>query len=300
MFLQNSNSNSNVPDRVIDNTSYIWSVAYKSIDNLLTSIVERLPYLAAGLVVLIIFWLFGKIVRAMFLSTSRRTHLDERLRILFSRLIGVMIFILGIFAAMTIVIPNFSFGQLIAGLGFTSFIVGFATKDILNNLLSGILILWNRPFQIGDYIFVKDIEGEVEYIGVRATRLKMFDGEQILVPNGDMYSNSLTIRGAGYLQRRKFEISVDYEAKVAQAKDCILSALGKIEEIVKEPAPSVFVTDLAAEGIKLTVYFWVDTDQSSPLQVFDQAASGVNRALREIGIKLYPPRSVMLQNEKAG
>ena len=250
--------------------------------------------------VLLIFWIIGKIIKAIFLKTSKQTHLDDRLRILFSRLIGIMIFILGIFAAMTIIIPNFSFGQLIAGLGFTSFIIGFATKDILNNLLSGILILWNQPFQIGDYIFIKDNEGEVEYIGVRATNLKMNDGEIILIPNGDMYSNALVIRRAGAFRRMKFEISIGYQSKVVDAKESILNALANVEGILEEPAPSVYVTDLATEGIDLTVYFWVNTDENSPLKVFDAAASGVNRELREIGIEIYPPSSVVLKEVKGG
>ncbi len=168
MFLQNTNTNTS--GKIIENASEVTNVAYSSIDNLINQIIQQLPLVAAGIIVLSFFWLLGKIFKAIFLSTSKRTRLDNRLRILVSRLITITIFVLGFFTALTIVIPNFSFGQLIAGLGFTSFIVGFATKDILNNLLSGVLILWKQPFHIGDYIFIKDKQGSVKYIGVRATR----------------------------------------------------------------------------------------------------------------------------------
>lgn len=301
MFLQNSNTAEKVSkasEKVIDNTSYIWDVAYNSINDLLTSIVSRLPYIAAGVVVLVIFWVIAKLAKTIFLTTSKRTQLDLRLRILFSRLIGVLIIIMGVFAALTVIIPNFSFGQLIAGLGFTSFIVGFATKDILNNLLSGVLILWKQPFQIGDYIFIKTNEGKVEYIGVRATRLRMDDGEGILIPNGEMYSNALIIRKSGAARRVKLQISIDYEAKVSLAKEIILSVLEKTEEVVAEPAPGVYVTKLSSDGINLSVYFWVDTEKHSPLKAFDNAASGINRELREAKISLYPPNTVILQNDK--
>lgn len=168
MFLQNTNTNTS--GKIIENASEVTNVAFSSIDNLINQIIQQLPLVAAGIIVLSFFWLLGKIFKAIFLSTSKRTRLDNRLRILVSRLITITIFVLGFFTALTIVIPNFSFGQLIAGLGFTSFIVGFATKDILNNLLSGVLILWKQPFHIGDYIFIKDKQGSVKYIGVRATR----------------------------------------------------------------------------------------------------------------------------------
>ena len=198
-----------------------------SINNLLNSIVERLPYILAGILVLIIFWILAKIIKQIFWTASSKTKLDNRLRILFGRLIVVVVTILGIFTAFTVIIPSFGFGDLITGLGFTSFVIGFATKDILNNLLSGVLILWQQPFQIGDYIFVKTIEGKVEYIGVRATRLRKDDGELILIPNGEMYSNALTIRGAGAGRRMKLNISVGYEADVEQAKQVIYDVLTK-------------------------------------------------------------------------
>ena len=197
MFLQNTNASG----KVLESGLEITSVAYSSVNNLAESAVYLLPKIAAGLIVLIFFWLLSKGFKKIFRATSERTKLDNRLQILFSRLIGIGILVLGVFTALTIIVPTFGFGDLIAGLGFTSFIVGFAAKDILNNLFSGVLILWKEPFKIGDYIFVKDKQGKVEYIGVRATSLKMDDGERILMPNGEMYSQPLVIRGAGAARR---------------------------------------------------------------------------------------------------
>ena len=298
MFLQNSNINTNTTAKAVESAKTTYEVAVASINNLLNSIIDRLPYIAAGLLVLLVFWILAAIIRKLFWTASNRTHLDGRLRILFSRLIGIIIFILGIFTALTVIIPSFGFGDLITGLGFTSFVIGFATKDILNNLLSGVLILWQQPFQIGDYIFVKTIEGKVEYIGVRATRLRKDDGELVLIPNGDMYSNALTIRGAGVGRRMKLKISVGYEADVEQTKEAIYKVLTNLENVENEPKSNVVVTDLTSDGASLSIYFWVDTDKNSPLQVFDQVASGIKKALKKAGIELYPPTTVLVQNTK--
>ncbi|MDQ6785559.1 MAG: mechanosensitive ion channel family protein [Acidobacteriota bacterium] len=292
MFMQNSNTAS----KVIENASLIPKVILDSVDALLTKFFERLPYFVAGIIVLIVFWLAGKIVRSIFLAASNRTKLDWRLRILFSRLIVISVFVLGIFTALTVIIPTFSFGDLIAGLGFTSFIVGFATKDILNNLLSGVLILWKQPFQIGDYIFVKDKQGKVEYIGVRATTLRMDDGELILMPNGDMYSNALVIRGASAERRMKLEISIGYDAKIDRAKASILKVLEATAGVVKEPNPSVFVTELAAAGVNLSIYFWIKTSENKPMEVFDGVATGIKNALNKAQIEIYPVNSNVVQN----
>jgi len=295
-FMQNSNTAS----KVIENASLIPKVILDSVDALLTKFFERLPYFVAGIIVLLFFWLLGKVIRNIFLSASNRTKLDWRLRILFSRLLVISVFVLGILTALTVIIPAFSFGDLIAGLGFTSFIVGFATKDILNNLLSGVLILWKEPFKIGDYIFVKDRQGKVEYIGVRATTLRMDDGEVILMPNGDMYSNPLTIRGAGAERRMMLKISIGYEAEIEQAKTNILEVTREAEGVVGEPQPNVYVTNLAAEGVDLSIYFWIKTDETNPMAVFYRVATGIKKVLGKSGVKLYPANPVVIQKTGDG
>lgn len=294
MILQNSNT----PTKVIESASQVTNVAYSSVNNLVESGITLLPKIAAGILVLIFFWLLSKGFKKIFWATSNRTKLDNRLRILFSRLIGITILILGIFTALTIVVPSFGFGDLIAGLGFTSFVVGFAAKDILNNLFSGVLILWKQPFQIGDYIFVKDKQGKVEYIGVRATTLKLDDGERILMPNGDLYSNPLIIRGAGALRRMKLTVSIGYSASIETAKSNILQVFSGAKGVVSEPKPAVYVTDLASEGVNLSIYFWINTNESKPMEVFDSVATGIKRALSKSEIEIYPTSPIVVQEAK--
>ena len=291
MFLQNAN----LTARVTEGASEATGAAYSSVDNLLNSAAALLPKMVAGIIVLTLFWLISKGFKKIFWAASDRAKLDNRLRILFSRLIGIGILILGIFTALTIIVPSFGFGDLIAGLGFTSFVVGFAAKDILNNLFSGVLILWKEPFKIGDYIFVKDKQGKVEYIGVRATTLTMDDGEKILMPNGDMYSQPLTIRGAGAARRMKLEISIGYDADIKAAKNKIVNALDKLSGVVTDPKPSVYVTDLASQGVLLSIYFWINTNESKPMEVFDHVAVGIKQVLGDSEIKIYPNNSVVAQ-----
>jgi small conductance mechanosensitive channel len=292
MFLQNSDK----PINIWENASRIWEVTYKSINDLVLAIFGQLPFIIAGILVLVLFWLLAKIVKSIFWATTNRTKLDNRLRILFSRLIGIVILILGVFTAFTVIVPSFRFGDLIAGLGFTSFIVGFAAKDILNNLLSGVLILWQQPFSIGDYIFVKDKEGKVEYIGVRATTLRMDDGEKILMPNGDMYSNALVVRGAGAERRKKIQFSIGYEADIKRAKTTIFRVLKDLEGVIDALKPDVYVTDLASEGVKISVYFWINTNTHKAIEVVDQVATAIKEGLGKADIELYPPGSVIVQN----
>jgi small conductance mechanosensitive channel len=282
MFMQNSNTAAPLLDKVLT----VGDITWRSINDILTSVIERFPYIVAGLFVVLVFWLLARLVKSIFWSASGRAKLDDRLRILFSRLIVVFIIVLGVFAAMTVIIPTFRFGDLIAGLGFTSFVIGFAAKDILNNLFSGVLILWQQPFRIGDYIFVGSNQGKVEYIGVRATQLRKDDGELVLIPNGDMYSSALTIRGAGATRRLLLNIKIGYKCDIARAKEIIAGVLNKTEGVVAEPKPNVLVTNLAPEGAEISIYFWVNTDKHGPMQVFDAAATEIKKSLGEAGMEM--------------
>mgnify|MGYP001470828120 CR=1 FL=1 len=288
-------------------TWYEWSVGLvtqiqqtvlESIQSMITGIFGRLPFLLAGLIVLILFWLLSKVARYFFMAATRRTKLDVRLRLLISRMLVVVVVSLGVLTALTVVIPSFDFGSLIAGLGFSSFVIGFATKDILNNFLSGILILWQQPFHIGDHLFVGSNQGKVEYIGVRATSLRKDDGELILIPNGDMYSSALTIRGAGSKRRMNLKYSIGYDEQIEQAKTITYKALLETEGVVSDPKPRVLVSELSADGVSVTVNFWINTNESKPLEVFDRAAIGIVRVLDEAGIEVFPPGSMIVQRPK--
>lgn len=258
-----------------------------SITSMITGLMGRVPFLLAGLIVLGLFWLLSKLVRKVFLATTRRTRMDLRLRVLISRMLVVFVVGLGFLTALTVVIPTFNFGSLIAGLGFSSFVVGFATKDILNNFFSGILILWRQPFHIGDYLFVSNNQGKVEYIGVRATSLRKDDGELVLIPNGDMYSSAITIRGAGTKRRMTLKFVLGYERPVDEAKAITMLALTRTHGIVEDPSPKVLVAELTAEGVNLSVTFWINTNEERPLDVFDRAAIAILTDLKAQGIGVF-------------
>ncbi|MEW6362223.1 MAG: mechanosensitive ion channel family protein [Acidobacteriota bacterium] len=265
----------------------ITSAISRSIRELLERTSARLPYLIAAILVLLIFWLLTKAFRASFERATRRSKMDSQLRLLASRLISVSMTITGLLTAISVVVDSFSFGQVIAGLGFSSFIVGFATKDILNNFLSGVLILWQRPFRLGDHLFVGSNQGMVEDIGFRATSLRKDDGEIILIPNGEMYSSALTIRGAGKRRRMSLKITVGYDQDVELAKEISLAAARGTNGVLSSPEANVYLTEFTVNGAVITIQFWIDPNENSPLDVYDRVAIESLRRLKSAGIIIY-------------
>lgn len=259
----------------------------RSIRELSERTAARLPYLIAAVLILVLFWLLTKVLRAIFDAATRRSRIDPQLRLLFSRLISVAMTVTGILTALSVVVDSFSFGQVIAGLGFSSFIVGFATKDILNNFLSGVLILWQRPFRLGDHLYVGVNQGKVEDIGLRATSLRKDDGEIILIPNGEMYSAALTIRSAGKKRRMSLRITVEYDQDIEKVKSIAAAAAGETPGVLAKPAANVYLTEFTESGAVVTLQYWIDTNENSPLDVHDRVALLCLKAIKEAGIQLY-------------
>jgi len=264
----------------------VYNAINGSLRSLVAGLATRLPYFVAGLIVFFLFWLLARIFRWLFLKGTSETKINTQLRTLISRLIVVIMIVVGTFTSLSVMIESFNFGQVVAGLGFTSFVVGFATKDILNNFLSGILILWQRPFDLGDYLFVGANQGRVEHIGVRATMLRKDDGENVLIPNGEMYSSALTIRGAGKKRRMNLKFNLPFDTSFDSAKELILKTVMDTDGVVRDPKPTVYVTDYESSGAAITVQFWIDTNEEKPLRVFDRAAIAMIGALMTAGFRI--------------
>lgn len=263
---------------------------------------ERLPYLIVGMLVFFLFWLLGKGVKKVINKVAVQSHaIDDMLANLVSRIVSTLITIFGFLAACVVIFPSFKPGDIIAGLGITSVAIGFAFKDILQNFFAGLLILWRRPFKVGDQIRVRDFEGTVEEINMRSTRLKTYDGERVILPNGDVYTSSILVRTAYDKRRLKFVVGIGYPDSIEEARQVIHDVLNGVEGVLADPAPWVYVSELAGSSVNLTVYFWVKPQQANTLRVSDQVATSVKLALDKAGIDMpYPHTVVLLEQQPNG
>ena len=126
-------------------------------------------------------------------TLENRSYTRQNLVLVLNRVGSTAILFFGFLIALVIMIPGFTPGQLMSALGIGSVAIGFAFKDIFQNLLSGILILLSEPFRIGDSIVVNSLEGTVEDIQIRATFLRSPDGRRIVIPNATVYTSALTV-----------------------------------------------------------------------------------------------------------
>ena len=199
----------------------------------------------------------------------------------------------GFLIAMVIAIPGFTPGQLMSALGIGSVAIGFAFKDIFQNLLSGILILLGEPFKIGDDIIVSGMEGTVEDIQIRATFLRSPDGRRIVIPNATVYTSAVTVNTAYQRRRGEFVVGIGYEDDIQKAKNIVLAILDKDPTILSQPAFTVNVNALADFSVNLNVRWWVDTTETTTANSISEVQEHVIQAFNQNGISIpYPVQEV--------
>ncbi|PZD70743.1 Small-conductance mechanosensitive channel [Acaryochloris thomasi RCC1774] len=149
------------------------------------------PQLISGLLSLLVFWFLSLVAGRIVDQVGRRSHLDRDIVNLLRRVVSVGIILVGITVSMGTMGVDVS--AMVASLGLTGFALGFALKDVLSNLLSGVLVLTYRPFIRGDWITVSGLEGTVIEIDLRYTTLET-EGDRILIPNSTLFTNPITVR----------------------------------------------------------------------------------------------------------
>ena len=273
-----------------------YNDAYSTIDKFVDGFWERVPYLCIALVVFTIFVLLAKLFKFFVRKTlADKSYTKQNLVLVLNRVGSSAIIFFGFLIAMVIAIPGFTPAQLMSALGIGSVAIGFAFKDIFQNLLSGILILLSEPFKIGDDIIVSGMEGTVEDIQIRATFLRSPDGRRIVIPNATVYTSAVTVNTAYPRRRCEFVVGIGYEDDVQKAKDVILSILDRDPTILSQPGFSVNVSALADFSINLTVRWWVNTSETSTSGSISNIQERVIHAFNDQSISIpYPVQEVKI------
>ncbi len=271
-----------------------YNDAYTTIDKIMDGFWERVPYFCIALIVLLVFWLLSKVFKLFVRKTlENRSYTRQNLVLVLNRVGSTIIIFFGFLIAMVIAIPGFTPGQLMSALGIGSVAIGFAFKDIFQNMLSGILILLGEPFKIGDTIVVNNMEGTVEDIQIRATFLHSPDGRRIVIPNATVYTSAVTVNTAYPRRRCEFLVGIGYEDDVQKAKDIVMKILDKDQTILSQPGFSVNVSALADFSINLKIQWWVNTSETSTSASISEVQELVIKAFAENNISIpYPVQEV--------
>lgn len=177
---------------------------------------------------------------------------------------------------------------IIAGLGVTGFILGFAFQESLGNLASGLMIAINEPFKIGDYVIVAGFEGTVLKVDMMATVLATADNKKIVIPNKSAWGAPITNFSALGRRRVDIKIGIDYSCDVSKAIRVALETLPTVPGVLPDPAPAVFVASLDDSQVTLNIRPW--SEGANYWSVFNDTQIAVKRAFEQNGIEIPFPQ----------
>ena len=179
-------------------------------------------------------------------------------------------------------------GPIIAGLGVTGFILGFAFQESLGNLASGLMIALNEPFKIGDYVIVAGLEGTVIKMDMMAATLATADNKKVVIPNKSAWGSPITNFSALGRRRVDIQIGIDYGCDAVKAIKVALEALPLVPNVLKDPAPSVSVASLDDSQVTLNIRPW--TDGANYWAVYNDAQVAIKSAFEKNGIDIPFPQ----------
>ncbi len=222
-----------------------------------TAVMDWSGRIFAALVIFIVGRLILRGLTGWATAGMRRVGLDDTLsRFLGNLLYMVLLLFLALTVFQTLGVPTTNFLAIVGAAGLA---VGLALKDSLSNFSSGVMLVFFRPFKVGDQIDAAGVGGVVETIGIFSVVLKTPDNRVINVPNSLIYSGAITNYNAEGTRRVDLTIAIGYEADIPQAKSVIAAIVAAEARVAQQPAPEVAVLEVLPTAITLAVRVWVQS-----------------------------------------
>ncbi len=259
----------------------------------------QLPNIVAALLLLTAAFFVGRLVSwSIRKLTARRQRLDLG-QLLGSLAFGAIMLLSGLIAA-AIVFPSVKPSDILATLGIGSVAVGFAFKDILQNLFAGLLLLTRRPFRRGDQIVVGGFEGTVEHIESRATLIKTYDGRRVIIPNADIYTGLVVVNTAFETRRDQVDFGIGYNDDLVAAAKFVAEAVAKVEGVIPDPAPDVVPVEFRDGDVLVRARWWTDSQRTNVVHTRARVVDAILQAFRANGVDLPFPTQIVLLHDRTG
>lgn len=257
------------------------------------SVVDASPRVGVGVGALVVLLLLGRLIGAVVRRRYCRLERPSFANVM-SRVVRLGFGLIGVLTAVTVVFPTVKPVNVLGSLGFFSIAVGFAFRDILENLLAGILLLFRSPFRTGDEVDIEGTRGTVIEINLRETVVRTYEGRRVLIPNATVYKNQVVVQTGFDAVRTESTVGIAYESDIDSARSVALQALSSTDGVRAQPEPAVLVGELGTSTVDLQLLFWTAPQQAVVRRVRDRVLSAVKTALDDAGVEM-PADVVVLQ-----
>lgn len=222
------------------------------------TLIQMLPNLAVALLVLIAFYVTGKLIRNAIGKLLSKVTNNRTIINLLETIVGVMIIGIGIFIALSILKLDGAVTSLLAGAGIIGLALGFAFQDIASNFISGIILSIRHPFGIGDIIETNDVYGTVQKMNLRNTILHTPQGQIVYIPNKSVFENVLRNFTSSGERRIDLACGISYGDDLEKARQVAIEAVKSLDNYYAQKGVEFYYDEFGGSSINFKIRFWVN------------------------------------------
>lgn len=246
-------------------------------------------FLAVGLLVVVAARTVGRVVGSRLLA---RTGIDPGLQYALGRMIYYAVLVIGLMIALQT--SGIEVGSLTVILGALGIGVGFGLQNIVSNFVSGLILLAERPVQVGDWIEVSGTGGRVERIGARSTSIVTSDNITIIIPNADLVTQQIINWSHGDPKVRfRIPVGVAYGSDIPRVREALLEVATAHPGVLTDPPPMVFFSGFGDSALNLELAVWTRAMTQAPHRFRSELNFAIDDAFRRHGIQIpFPQRDL--------
>jgi small conductance mechanosensitive channel len=238
-----------------------------TIQDLVRFIFSAIPRVLAAILFILIFWLIYRGVRRLVVGSMNKAHVDQSIRDMLSAIVKYAIMGFGLVIACNQV--GVQITALLTGVSIIGIAIGFAAQETLANFIAGVVIFWDKPFKIGDWIEFDGQLAQVNRVTFRSTRLNNLDNDVVVVPNTMILAQKFVNKSTNVITRASIPVGIAYNVSIDKARDVLLSTVQNDPRIVAEPEPMVEVRALNASSVDLMLHFWIKEEKYEDAMVWE-------------------------------
>lgn len=241
-----------------------------------------LPKLVGALLIFVIGWWLAGIIAGIMVRGMERAKVDQGVRTFLHSCVKIVIKVIVLITVLSTLGMNVT--TLIAALGTAGVAIGLALKDSLSNFASGVLILFNHTFRVGDFIEINGQMGTVKRIELMFTTLSTADNKNLVVPNSVITNDMIINYTANKFRRQELTIGVAYGTDILTAKNAITAALKECKAVNLEKEPIIGIASFDDSAITFDVKVWVKTEAFIPSKY--EINESILAELRKAGVEI--------------
>ncbi len=264
--------------------------------------IKEQPYTVGQLlffpILLLIAWFVFKRLYVFMTRRLEKHNIPPDMTLLIQRVYVIVVLIIVILVILDLLqVPLGAFAFISGAIAIG---VGFGAQNIINNFISGWILMWERPIRIGDFLEIGDVTGTVETISTRSTRIRRVDGVHLLVPNSQLLEQ--TVVNWTLIDKKTrciVRVGVEYGSPVREVERLIMQATDDHPDTMDDPPPMVYFEDFGDNALIFDVYFWIDAVGERNLrQVKSDIRFKIEELFNDSGIVIaFPQRDVHMDGE---